>query len=408
MTRVLAGVKVVELAEYIFAPAAGAILAEWGAEVIKVEHPLRGDAIRGLARLGGLAISDARNPVIEHTNRGKRSVGIDYATPEGLALVHELVRRADVVLTSYRPSLRARLKIEVDDLRAINPQVIYARASAHGDKGPERDVGGFDVTAFWSRGGIGHSLTPEGFDAPMGQGVQAIGDSIGAMNLAGGIAAALFHRAQTGEPTEVDVSLMSTAWWAGGVSVNIASLADKVLRPRMPAWGNAPNNPLIGNFRTSDGKAINLFTMAPGPHRESLFKVMGLDDMLADPRFATTEALIANWQAAGERIAAAFAARPFAYWREQLRGYSGQWAPVQSFLDLLGDEQALANGMLAEVEASDGGEPMRIVRGPVSFGGEAPPGSRAPEASEQTEEVLLELGLDWDRLEALKAAGVIA
>jgi crotonobetainyl-CoA:carnitine CoA-transferase CaiB-like acyl-CoA transferase len=406
--KVLKGIKVLEVAQFIFVPSAGVILAEWGADVIKIEHPIRGDAQRGLARAGGLAINPDRNPVLEHANRGKRSVGIDVSTPQGQALIYKLAKSADVFLTNYLPSVRQKLKIDVEHLRAINPNIIYVRGSAHGEKGGERDIGGFDVTAFWSRSGIAYSMSPEEYDVPLMQGVGGFGDSIGGMNIAAGVCAALFHRNVTGEALEVDVSLLSTAWWVSGVGVNTAVLSDKVTRNRIPTAGSAPGNPFIGNFKTADHRTINLFTMQPGPHFRSLFEHLGLGHLAQDPRFSSVQLLMENWQAVSDLLVEAFASRPFAYWREHLKTYSGQWAPVQSFLDFAKDEQALANDMLLEVEAVDGGAPMRLARGPVQFNGQAASTTRAPQASEHTESVLIELGMDWNQIEQLKADGVVA
>jgi len=408
MIRVFKGIRVLEVAQFIFVPSAGVILAEWGADVIKIEHPVRGDAQRGLARLGGLAINPDRNPVIEHANRGKRSVGIDVSTPEGQALIYQIAKTADVFLTNYLPSVRQKLKIDVEHLRAVNPNIIYVRGSAHGEKGPERELGGFDVTAFWSRSGIANSVTPEELDGPLMPGIGGFGDSIGGMNIAAGVSAALFHRSQTGEALEVDVSLLSSAWWVAGVAVNTATLSEKVTRNRMPSVGGAPGSPFIGNFKTSDGKTINLFTMQPGLHFRSLFEHLGRPELADDARFSDAQALMKNWQAASDYVVEAFAARPFAYWCEHLRTYTGQWAPVQSFLEFAHDEQALANSMLIEVEAADGGTPMRVASGPVQFNQESSTATRAPEASEHTETFLKELGLEWDQISALKAAGVIA
>ncbi len=170
---------------------------------------------------GGIEVNPQRSPFVEHPNRGKRSVGVDISTPEGMEVIYELARTADVFLTNYLPNQRQKMKFDIEHIRAVNPNIIYARGSAYGDKGAERDTGGFDGTAFWSRSGIGYTMTPEELGGPLAQGIPAFGDSIGGMNIAGGIAAALFHRERTGEAVELDVSLLSTAWWASGTSIDI-------------------------------------------------------------------------------------------------------------------------------------------------------------------------------------------
>ena len=230
MVKVMEGFRVLELAQFTFVPAAGAILADWGADVLKIEHPVRGDTQRGFLNMGGIQVNPDRHPLMEHPNRGKRSVGIDVSTPGGQEVIYELAKTSDVFLTNYKPAQRQKHKFDVEHIRAVNPNIIYARGSAYGDKGAERDTGGYDGTAFWTRSGVGYALTPEELGGALGQGIPAFGDSIGGMFIAGGISAALLHRERTGEAVELDVSLLSTAWWAAGASMTQGMETGEVMR----------------------------------------------------------------------------------------------------------------------------------------------------------------------------------
>jgi crotonobetainyl-CoA:carnitine CoA-transferase CaiB-like acyl-CoA transferase len=228
------------------------------------------------------------------------------------------------------------------------------------------------------------------------------------MFIAGGISAALLHRERTGEALELDVSLLSTAWWAAGASVTQGMETGQVMRTPMPGAAGPMVNPFMGNYQASDGGTINFCIISPTGYIRDTFEHLGIPEAADDARFSEVLPLIQNANAAAELIAKAIAGKPFDYWRQHLRTMKGQWAPFQSLIDLAADEQAIANDMIAEVEVAAGGKPFRVVRGPVQFNHEPLVTTRAPQASEHTELVLMEIGMDWDRIEELKNAGAIA
>ncbi len=405
MRGVLDGLRVIEVAQYVFVPTAAAVLAEWGADVVKVEPPGGGDAYRGLRQSGPLKVDSVVNYAIHHANRGKRSIGIDLATREGHALLMELVRDADVFLTNLRPGARRRLGIEVGDLRRHNPSLIYARGSALGQRGPEAERCGFDYSTFWARAGSGLGATTAGAERPVPMPGPAYGDTTGAAILAGGIAAALFARERTGEATEVDVSLLGLGMWSMGSAI-AASLVHE--RPYEPMARIPPTNALAGVYRTADDRWLSLTLLQGFPFFAPLCRCLVRPELARDPRFADPESFVANTAACGAILDGIFASEPLGVWRERLADLQGVWSVFQDTLEVARDPQAVANDYVVEVELGDlEGNVCPLVANPVQFGGRPGETRPAPEYAQHSEEILLERGKTWDEIHALKACGAL-
>jgi crotonobetainyl-CoA:carnitine CoA-transferase CaiB-like acyl-CoA transferase len=399
------GVQVLEVAQFTFTPSAGAVLADWGANVVKVEHAERGDAQRGLKIGTGGAASGSFQPLMEHPNRGKRSIGLSLEVESGRDVLMELVAESDVFLTNFLPDARRRLRIDAEDIRAVNPGIVYVRGSGHGQRGPEAERPGYDGSTFWSRMGCAWGVTPPDSGRLLGQPSGAFGDSMGGAMMAGGVAAALFAREKTGEGSIVDVSLMGVGAWAMALWLGTAMLTGESAPP-LPTTAppHQPVNPLIGSYRTADGRFITLMMLQPGRYFADLCRHVGLEDLLADERFSTAEGLMANAAEIGSQLSAAFARRPYAEWLERLRTLQGPWSPAQDPLEVVADPQVEANGCLLPVVDAEG-VPRRLVANPVQFDEQPPEIVRGPLFAEHTDEILRELGKSEEEVLQLKIDG---
>jgi crotonobetainyl-CoA:carnitine CoA-transferase CaiB-like acyl-CoA transferase len=403
-TDLFSGIRVVELASWVFVPVAGALLADWGAEVIKVEHPVTGDGYRGLVTQG-MGGGDGVNPSMELANRGKRSIGLDLKSSQGREILLRLISQSDVFLTNYLPSVLDRLGLTVDVLRQANPGLIYARGHGFGVRGPEADRPAYDSTAFWARGGLGETLTPSDLEQPIPQ-RGAVGDRNGAVHLAFGISGALFRRQRTGEGATVDVSLLATAMWMLGSDV-LAALQGKFVPtgPTTQAERQFPPNPLTANYRCADGRYLALCCLQPDPHWPSVCAAVGRPELVEDSRFTTIGLRNENRQACVEELESAFATRTLAEWSEAFREEKFPWGPFQKVTELVDDPQVLANGYIGEMSVD--GTSIAMPTGALQID-EAPAHLRqGPAHGQDTELVLQELDYDWDDIIRFKGEGVV-
>jgi crotonobetainyl-CoA:carnitine CoA-transferase CaiB-like acyl-CoA transferase len=409
MTDIMKGVRILEVAEHTFVPAASAILADWGAEVIKVEPSERGDAMRGLASSGVLKMSGDVHVLLEHSNRGKKSIGIDLTNPKGVDVVYKLASTCDVFLTNKLPGIRKKLHIEVDDIRPHNPNIIYVAGTGGGERGPEVDKGGYDFLSYWCRAASAMGATPPDADGLVGQPGPGYGDSIGGMTIAGGIMGALYHRERTGEALSVDVSLLGVGLWAMSPAVALSLQMGFPWRPpaRSGSGGGGPSNPLVGVYRTEDDRFIALSCLQGFRYWPSACRVIGRQDLVDDERFSTHEKLAANAGAARKILTTVFASAPLAQWRDRLADFDGQWSVAQDSLEVVRDPQVVANGYVLETKTA-AGVPFSLVTTPVQFGGTPAPPKRGPDFNEHCDEVLGSIDYDAETIVALKAEGVVA
>jgi crotonobetainyl-CoA:carnitine CoA-transferase CaiB-like acyl-CoA transferase len=406
MTDVMQGVRVLEVAEHMFVPAASAILSDWGADVIKVEHHLRGDAMRGLGSTGVLDLSKGVHVLNEHSNRGKRSIGLDLASEEGVQVLYELAKTCDVFLSNKLPEVLTKLRIDVDDIRKHNPDIIYVRGTASGPKGPDGNRGGYDMTSFWCRSGCAQSVSPPGMGFVLPQPGPGFGDSIGGMTIAGGISAALFKRERTGTPSVVDVSLLAAGVWSLGPTI---ALSGQTGKPWSLGGGGASgtSNPLTGLYQTSDERFISVVMLQGFHYWPDFCRHIDREDLIEDERFDSAKNLAANAGQAGDIIREEMGKRTLQEWTAKFQTLKGQWAPVQNSVEVAADPQVRANGYITSATTKEGTD-FEMVSTPVQFDERPAETARAPEFNEHCDEILQEAGIDTERMIELKVAGIIA
>jgi crotonobetainyl-CoA:carnitine CoA-transferase CaiB-like acyl-CoA transferase len=395
----MAGIRVVELGAWVAGPAAGAVLADWGAEVLKVE-PLGSDPFRGMVTLGPEGI----NPAFEFENRGKRSLSLDVSTEKGLGIFTKLLTNADVFITNLRPATLESLQLDPATLRASHPALVIATLNGFGERGPDRDRPSYDVGGFWARSGLAASHTVDGGEPPLLRG--AVGDHMAAMSLVAGISAALFARTSTGLGKHVSTSLLRNGLYAGGQDANIFARTGATLP--MGGGRRQGTNPVYNTYRTADGRWLWLLGLQPDRHWPPIARALEHPEWLEDERFTTFLARRTNAPALIALLDEVFATRTLAQWSDILESLGIWWEPVSTVPEAVNGAQLLESGGIVEVAVSSSEGVSRTIASPVDFDGVSGTDlSRSPEFAEHTEEVLLELGWDWPAIADLREERII-
>jgi crotonobetainyl-CoA:carnitine CoA-transferase CaiB-like acyl-CoA transferase len=394
----LEGIRVVEVGVWVAGPAAGAILADWGADVVKIEPPT-GDPMRGTSNA---AHRRDVNPGFDLDNRGKRSVAINLQHPDGYRAARRLIDRADVFITNLALPAVERLRIRYEDLCDANPGLVYGRVTGFGPVGPDRDRPSFDAAAYWSRSGIMATLHQPPHDPPMPRG--GFGDHPTALAAVAGIVAALFARTSTGRGQVVDTSLLHVGAfvlsWDLAMQLRVGAI--------FPQSGRrAVTNPLVNCYRAGDDRWFYLVNMQADRYWPGFCRAIERQDLIADPRFADLAARRDHATELVDLLDGIFATRPRAHWGTAFDREGVIWASVLTIQEVIDDPQAAAAGVFADV-SDRSGSTARIVGAPVHFS-ETPARYQglAPELGEHTEQVLLDLGYSWPQIAALKEAGAI-
>ena len=394
----LEGVKVVEMGVWVAGPSCAGILADWGATVTKIEPP-EGDPFRGLfANL----LDVPMNPPFELDNRGKRSIALNLENAQAREIAHRLVDEADVFVSNMRPRVLEKHGLSYAECSARNPRLVYAQVTGYGPDHEESNRAAYDVGAFWSRAGVAASLmTADSPEPPSQRG--GMGDHMTGSNAAGAIAAALYNREKTGEGQRVAVSLMRIGAYMMGWDLNTHL---RMGMPIVPYGRHGAVNPIINCFKDSEGRWFWLLLLQADRHWPDLLAALDAPQLGEDPRFASIPARMENRAVLVDALDAIITTKTLAEWGPIFDAHNVWYAPVQALHELPQDPMAHAAGIFVDVPADEG--PIRQVATPADFYG-TPVQLRgwAPELGQNTEEVLLELGMDWDRIIALKDAGAI-
>lgn len=340
-------------------------------------------------------------PLMQQANRGKRSIALDVSSEEGYAILCRLVARADVFLTKLLPDSRARLQVDVEDVRVMNPSIAYTRGSGYGPKGDDRNTPGFDGTTFWAQGGAADNLTPGGAMQPTPM-RPSLGDLPGATTLAGAVAVALLHRERAGAPAVVDVSLLNVAIWGNSPAIIAAAQRGGPIKKTLREDNS---NSVSLAYRTADERSVKLSLFQSDRHFERLCECLGIPELARDPRFADAAAQAENRRECTAALDAVFGRLTLDEVQQRLADLDGAWSTVQDAYEVSKDPQALVNGYLAEVDDGSGKTP--IAASPWQFGETRYALSSAPEHGADSDSTLLELGLGYDDIIRHKVAGVV-
>ncbi len=402
MDRPLAGFKVVELAMWVAGPSTAAVLADWGADVIKLEDPAGGDPIRAMTTRAMNNPGVQVRPPYELDNRNKRSVAVDVRKPDGREFALRIIDRADVFVTSLRLDALKRMKLDYASLSARNPRLIYASLNGYGHRGPDRLRPAYDYAAAWARSGLMATIQEPGFPPPAQR--PAMIDHAAGLGLAGAISAALLAREKTGRGREVTVSLFAMGLW-----MNATDLTIGLMTGRAPESEGRTDriNPLWSSYRCKDGRWIYFVMVQADRFWKQFCHALGRADWIDDPRFMNASVRAKNCAAMTAEIDEVVASRTRDEWAPLFDKHELIWAPVNTDAEVLKDPQAHAIGAFAPVDHPNIPD-CRVVNSPIEFGAAAPkPHRAAPELGQNTEEVALEIGLTWEDISRLKESGSI-
>ncbi|MDP7535082.1 MAG: CoA transferase [SAR202 cluster bacterium] len=404
MSETLQGVKVLEIANWVAAPSACAMLADMGAEVIKIEPPETGDAVRslGITTKGIGTHEGGVNVTFEQLNRGKQSMGINLEVAEAQETIRQLATTVDVLVTNLTPHRQLRYGVTYEDIVAVNPRIVYLNLTGYGMEGPERDRSGFDYAAFWARSGIMATLGELG--EPPVQQRPGFGDQTTSLAMVAAVGMALFERELSGKGQRMDCALLDTALLAYAPDL-VASMKDDAPTPRNNRKQAA--NALFNFYETKDGKWIQLVMIQSVRFWEGFCRALDIEHLTNDARFESHEARTENSAELLRIVTDLFAQRTRDEWAVRLDEGRCIWAPVQTLDEIGRDPQVLANEYTTTLEHAEDGE-FRVVQAPMKFHRTpAAATSPAPELGQHTESVLLDHGYTWDDISALKDAGAI-